>query len=60
MVGDTVLGIYTDGGGTLSYIATVPEPATTTLVALGAGLLLLRSRRKTRRFARGIFPAAVQ
>lgn len=46
VVGDSVLGIYTSGGETLSYIATVPEPAATTLVALAAGMLFLCSRRK--------------
>lgn len=46
VVGNSVLGIYTNAGETLSYIVTVPEPATVTLFAIGAGLVFLRLRRK--------------
>lgn len=46
VVGDSVLGIYTEGGSTLSYIATVPEPETITLLVLGAGLLFLGAKRQ--------------
>lgn len=46
VVGDTVLGIYTEDGVTLSYIATVPEPSSMALFALGLGLPLLRFRKR--------------
>lgn len=47
IIGDNVLGIYVDTTSH-SYVATIPEPATWSLLSLGAALVLQhrRSRRK--------------
>lgn len=44
VVGNSVLGVYTGTGGALSYVATVPEPASAVLLWLGTGLVFLRRR----------------
>jgi hypothetical protein len=46
VVEDSVLGIYISGGTALSYVATVPEPGTITLLLLGSGYLLVRGYRR--------------
>lgn len=44
---DTVLGIYVNGDGSSSYIATVPEPSSVALLAIsGLGTLLFFRRRQ--------------
>lgn len=45
VVGNSVLGIYVEGGVEKSYIATVPEPTTTMLFAFGVGMLTQRRRK---------------
>lgn len=43
--GDSVLGVYAGSGGSSSYIATVPEPATGLLLIGGIGAAFLARRR---------------
>ena len=47
VLGESVLGIYTGTNGTLSYIVAVPEPTPVALLAIAAGIVLLRCRRKS-------------
>lgn len=48
VVGNNVLGIYVTEDGSTSYLATVPEPSTYALLALGVGALLLGARARSR------------
>ncbi len=48
VVGNNVLGIYVTEDGSTSYLATVPEPSTYALLALGAGVVLLGARARSR------------
>jgi len=48
VVGNNVLGIYVTADGSTSYLATVPEPSTYALLALGAGAVLLGARARSR------------
>jgi hypothetical protein len=49
VVGNNVLGIYSDSGTTRSYVATVPEPGALPIFAVGLGMLALQGIRTRRR-----------